>query len=66
VSDTPRVELEAVLKPLLPDDWRIVHSERAVDITGTTLFLKQSKLRRRPWPAPACWRSSSTWCSPPT
>lgn len=46
-DDAPRVELEAALKPLLPDSWRVItRLGEADNADRTTLRLSQLTLRR--------------------
>lgn len=44
---TPREALVDALTPLLPDSWKIVDSERGIDVgTNVSVLLKQQRFRR--------------------
>lgn len=48
MTGTPRAELTAYLRPLIPRRWQLVDSERAVDQHGTLLRLQLRTIRRHP------------------
>lgn len=48
MSDSPRVELQKLLQPLVPKEWTLILSERTADQHGTILRLQAAKIRRHP------------------
>lgn len=46
---TPRAALAAILKPLLPEGWKFVLTNRFTDtLSATTVWLKQERITRLP------------------